>query len=961
MAPNSPQVSPPSPAGPSSSREPPASDVPSSLFSSACSPSHFSLSSPSSSPFAASPPSAAFASARFGGSCVEDYWWREKSKAAATSLIVDRATSTDPSEESDFSYSLPASSVSAGFSHSSLLSFLSGLFVACTRAVFSGGRNPSGCLKPRAESSFSSPRRLFALQLLSLLLPVAFAPAWPGSSLLGFSPFAEAANYRFDTLEIAHRSPDLHHPLPYPFDATACSLASLRRLGERLRDTMKQKARHVWRRGEESSETLEKAMKTGVVIHKLERRLDMKRQVKVTVKATLVNHGSAPVENLTFLLPFHEAVQVGWLAASQGGKPVSFDAVSERPRISSFSPHSTSSLSHDALLVEEIDHVLQRAAGLAPDSLSGESGSARDPSGEEKREEGNDVCPPLLLNLKLRKRLEPQGKTYVEISYILGRAYRPVPRAVPLAAVQSVLFASTSAWPSPYPAPHGCSTAVALAPGVSFGTAGADRIIRTYGFEQEAPPDGPWVTRAPGPILPFAMSAPFVLHMPLPMHLGYFLSAERFVEVSHFGNIFFHEWFRLHNDAAKFEGSYDAITAAALQGIQPGAPRFSRFMKRDGVNEPREPPPSHLLSHLVAALPKRAFALEVFDKIGNISSTRAARVGPEASPIYTELELYPRFPLFGGWNTDFQIQYNLPARAVVVKHADAHRYTLNLTLAPPFRDIYTEDVFLNIALPSGAQNISVASPRRVEWEATETLHSWLDVFTSRPLLKLHFPSSFVPDRYILQHKVQVSYDYPPFLAVEIFKQLQICLLIFLVFLLAILLQRLRLRIASPSEKEEQETEDTALSVMHHLLEVFEEISQRSDDLIEAMRYLAASPSSLQQAKASDLLSQWKTRLDRASKAIDKNLDLLGKEQQDRFFPGLRHCFQVYGRDVEGLANCLRDQEADVRRVAIAQARADLVASELLQHIKHPERQRQAIVESADLSALRERREIKKEN
>ncbi|KFG40916.1 ribophorin i protein, partial [Toxoplasma gondii GAB2-2007-GAL-DOM2] len=589
-----------------------------------------------SSSFSSSCPFAGFAAHR-AGAWVQDIRWREKGKATGAAPDVANAvvaTASDPSDEAlEIALSMPTLSMHAFLSRVSLWISPSSLW----RPSIPAG-SPSGSRRPRGSTPvlFVVFFLLLLFWLFSLLLRL--ASPWRLSCPLGALLLAEAKDFRFDSLEIAHRSPDLHHPLPYPVDASACGLAALRRLGERLRESTKQtSSRHTWRRGEETSEILEKAMKAGVVIEKLERRLDMKRQVKVTIRTTVANHGASAVENLAFLLPFHEAVQVGWMAAKQNGQTVSFDAISERPRISSFSPHTPASLSHDALLVEEVDQALQVAAGVAADSASGGRGGANDLA-RSTREEGEDECRPLLLELHLRKPLEPQGRTHIEITYILGRAYRPVPRAAPLGAVQSVLFVSTSAWPSPYPVLHGSSTAVALAPGTSLGPAGATRIMKKYGFKQESQPDGPWMIVAPGPTLPFEVGQPFVLHMPLPLHLGYFLSAERFVEVSHFGNIFFHEWYRLHNDAAKLEGSYDAITAAALQGIQPGAPRFSRHMKKDEVNDPREPPASHMLTHLVAALPKRAFSLEVFDQIGNVSSTRAARVGPEAQPIYTELE-----------------------------------------------------------------------------------------------------------------------------------------------------------------------------------------------------------------------------------------------------------------------------------------------------------------------------------
>lgn len=59
---------------------------------------------------------------------------------------------------------------------------------------------------------------------------------------------------------------------------------------------------------------------------------------------------------------------------------------------------------------------------------------------------------------------------------LAGRPYRPLPRAIPLTGVQSVLFAGTSAWPTPYGVRKGSSTAVTLPPQVSFGPQGAQRM-----------------------------------------------------------------------------------------------------------------------------------------------------------------------------------------------------------------------------------------------------------------------------------------------------------------------------------------------------------------------------------------------------------------------------------------------------------------------------------------------------
>ena len=61
------------------------------------------------------------------------------------------------------------------------------------------------------------------------------------------------------------------------------------------------------------------------------------------------------------------------------------------------------------------------------------------------------------------------------------------------------------------------------------------------------------------------------------------------------------------------------------------------------------------------------------DDIGNIS-TSALRILDEA----VELEIRPRFPLFGGWKTHYLIGYNVPSYEYLFNKGDD--YVLNMRL-----------------------------------------------------------------------------------------------------------------------------------------------------------------------------------------------------------------------------------------------------------------------------------------
>ena len=57
----------------------------------------------------------------------------------------------------------------------------------------------------------------------------------------------------------------------------------------------------------------------------------------------------------------------------------------------------------------------------------------------------------------------------------------------------------------------------------------------------------------------------------------------------------------------------------------------------------------------------------------------------------------PRFPLFGGWSTDFVFGYSLPLSAFVMKSGDGVR-TLRATLGPAVRELVVDNLTIRVRL-----------------------------------------------------------------------------------------------------------------------------------------------------------------------------------------------------------------------------------------------------------------------
>lgn len=66
----------------------------------------------------------------------------------------------------------------------------------------------------------------------------------------------------------------------------------------------------------------------------------------------------------------------------------------------------------------------------------------------------------------------------------------------------------------------------------------------------------------------------------------------------------------------------------------------------------------------------------------------------------------PRFPILGGWKSNFFIGFNLPTKFHV--STDGHDlYTLNLTYGLPYEDLLARNYTVRVVLPEGSSDIKV--------------------------------------------------------------------------------------------------------------------------------------------------------------------------------------------------------------------------------------------------------------
>lgn len=159
-----------------------------------------------------------------------------------------------------------------------------------------------------------------------------------------------------------------------------------------------------------------------------------------------------------------------------------------------------------------------------------------------------------------------------------------------------------------------------------------------------------------------------------------FSRVERFIEVSLWGNIRETNNLYLINECADLDGEYSTID------FNPG--NFN-----SGKNA---------LRWLQTRLDGAVHGLSIRDEVGNVTNPVAKRVGDQI-----DLILIPRFSLFGGWKSNFFIEFNQPSRPFLARDSSSRDLLrLDYSFGYPFDNVMAKEYELNVCLPQGSELIS---------------------------------------------------------------------------------------------------------------------------------------------------------------------------------------------------------------------------------------------------------------
>ncbi|GLT70142.1 hypothetical protein SLA2020_422390 [Shorea laevis] len=289
--------------------------------------------------------------------------------------------------------------------------------------------------------------------------------------------------------------------------------------------------------------------------------------------------------------------------------------------------------------------------------------------------------------ISLANPLNSGETTTLEVLYLLTHSLEPFPAEISQSESQLVFYKDGAMILSPYHVKQ--QTTLIKTPSTRVESFTMVEPTNRVGTELKY---GPYEDRAP------YSCSPIIVHFENNNPIAVVEELVREVEISHWGSIQVREQYRLVHAGARHKGVFSRVEYQARPSLS-------------GVSS---------FKHLLARLPPRVHSVYYRDEIGNISSSHL-----RTDSRKSELEIEPRYPLFGGWSATFVIGYGLPLQDFLFESPDGRRY-LNFSFGCPLADTVVDKLTIKVVLPEGSKDPSSVVPFAVE-QHLETKYSYLDV------------------------------------------------------------------------------------------------------------------------------------------------------------------------------------------------------------------------------------------
>ncbi|EFO27718.1 ribophorin I family protein [Loa loa] len=343
--------------------------------------------------------------------------------------------------------------------------------------------------------------------------------------------------------------------------------------------------------------------------------------------------------------------------------------------------------------------------------------------------------------IELQNAIPPNGKTVVTVEYQLTEYLEPHPKRITQAESQFVVYKGNAHVPSIYPVKQ--EKTVVLLPS---GKLESRTTVPPTSVDNGKIIYGPYIDQKPYAVVEVVVhyenNTPFIVAT----------DVVRVIEVSHWGNIAVEEAINVVHKGAELKGSFS---------------RLDFQMDRRGSKRP-------VVTQYKTLLPASAKDIYYRDEIGNISTSAVRKMTD-----VVELIVQPRFPLFGGWKTDYVLGYNVPAYQYL--YSSGNKFALKMRIVDHlFDDAVIKNLKLKIILPEGSKDFKLTTPYPMTRHPDELHFTYLDT-TGRPVITVEKDN--LVDFHIQMFTLHYEFDRmqlwrEPFLACAAFATLFVAVIIY---------------------------------------------------------------------------------------------------------------------------------------------------------------------------------------
>eukprot|EP00878_Enallax_costatus_P023618 GHUV01025125.1.p1 GENE.GHUV01025125.1~~GHUV01025125.1.p1 ORF type:complete len:457 (+),score=118.13 GHUV01025125.1:677-2047(+) len=280
----------------------------------------------------------------------------------------------------------------------------------------------------------------------------------------------------------------------------------------------------------------------------------------------------------------------------------------------------------------------------------------------------------------------------------------------------------------------------------------------------------------------------------------------REIEISHWGNIYVEEQYEIQNAGSKHTGKFSRLAYAHNPGGK-----------------------TNSFQQVYAHIPLSAHSTYYKDIIGNISSSDTL-----ARSDNIEIVINLRYPLMGGWKTDFVLGWSTPLEGFLYRRPKG-KLRLLTDFSTSFDDLWVEQLEVRVVLPEGATNIKTTLPFEGVEQSWDKKFTYLDT-AGRPVLVLR-KSNVVPEHH---KKFAVDYSFgfmgmirEPMLLISVFAAF---------FALVSIYNRLDFTITRDERWREQQARDKALGILQQLATLWDGEAELIDKLVDLARIVSSEAS-----------------------------------------------------------------------------------------------------------------------